>query len=235
MQGNKGGVQLIRYKVDEYTVKEKGREYSVLVFPFVKYMWVFDDGFYGKLTCCVDGCKEAFLMLKYAMAILTEASNKIIYFPCKQNGIGRYYNESYNLILCTPKAQLRHSSWTAIRRKLNNANKKGSYVLHYNRSKLDDFYEKKMTELSGYSGMQELCLRSEIDKEIKKKHYDKIMGENYFSVLGKEECYYNHYQISKDLDRYNPDDDIGRWTAMGYILTEKILQDMEAEVEQVTK
>mgnify|MGYP003404210624 CR=1 FL=1 len=33
----------MRYKVDEYEVYHKGKKHSVLVFPFVKYMWAFDD------------------------------------------------------------------------------------------------------------------------------------------------------------------------------------------------
>lgn len=136
---------MVRFKVDEYLVKEKGREYSVLVFPFVKYMWAFDDE--PEENCyMVDGCVEAFSMLKYAMAILAEASDKIIYFPCKQEGIGRYYSENYNLIICTPKSQLRCSYWIPIRRKLNNSTYVGSYVLQYDRQKLDDYCLKKLLE-----------------------------------------------------------------------------------------
>ena len=32
-----------RFKVEEYAVFEKGRKYSVLVFPQVKHMWAYDD------------------------------------------------------------------------------------------------------------------------------------------------------------------------------------------------
>ena len=107
-------------------------EYAVLVFPFIKYMWAYDngpeDGGY-----MVDEPAEVFSMLKYAMAILTEASDNIIYFPCKQSGIGRFYRENYHLVLCTPKIQLRRSSWINISRKLNNTTKIGKYVLQYNR------------------------------------------------------------------------------------------------------
>lgn len=115
-----------RFKADEYVVREKGRDYSVLVFPFVKYMWAFDD-WPGEDCYMVDGSAEAFSMLKYALAILIEASDKVIYFPCKQKGIDTFYNENYNLVICTPKAQLRRSSWIAIRRKLTASTKKGRY------------------------------------------------------------------------------------------------------------
>lgn len=113
-------------------------------------MWAFDDR--PEEDCyMVDGCAKAYSMLKYAMAILIQASHKIIYFLCRQDGIGRYYKENYNLILCTPKAQLRRSSWIAIRRKLNHATLKGLYVMRYDRKKFDDFYERKML-LSNHEG-----------------------------------------------------------------------------------
>ena len=132
-----------RFKIDEYVVRGKGRDYSVLVFPVDKYMWAYDNRWEID-HYCVDGSKEAFNLLKYAMAILANASDKIIYFPCKQSGIGDHYNENYNLILCTPKAQLRRSSWISIRRKLGPATKKGSFVLQYDRKKLDDYCRKKL-------------------------------------------------------------------------------------------
>ena len=100
---------MFRFKVDEYIVKEKGKQYSVLVFPYIKHMWAFDNGVED--GCVIDGVADAFEALKYAMAILVEASDKIIYFPCKQPGIGLHYNvENCNLILCTPKAMLKRSS-----------------------------------------------------------------------------------------------------------------------------
>ena len=84
--------------MDEYLVREKGREYSVLVFPFIEHMWAFDDS-PEEYCYMVDGPPKVFAMLKYAMAILIEASDKIIYFPCKQSGIGRYYKDNYHLYL----------------------------------------------------------------------------------------------------------------------------------------
>ena len=74
-----------KFKIDEYRVWEKGREFSVLVFPKIEYMWAYDDS-PEEYCYMIDGPVEVFAALKYALAILAEASNKIIYFPCKQVG-----------------------------------------------------------------------------------------------------------------------------------------------------
>lgn len=215
------------FKVEEYVIREKGRMYSVLVFPFVKYMWAFDDR--PEENCyMVDGSVETFSMLKYAMAILAEASDKIIYFPCKQDGIGRCYTDNYNLVLCTPKAQLRRSSWIAIRRKLTNANKIGNYVLKYNRKKLDDFCECKLMAFESHGTDNKLYLKPEISKKITKDHLEELVGENLFMVLGKEECIYNHYRIAEDLDEYCAGDEYGAWTALGWIITNKGFERMKS-------
>ena len=52
---------MMRFKVDEYRVKEKGREYSVLVFPFVKYM---SFTFFFLLGCLhFEDLKEIFIRI----------------------------------------------------------------------------------------------------------------------------------------------------------------------------
>lgn len=217
-----------RFKVEEYRVVEKGKIYSVLVFPKIEYMWAFDDR--PEEDCyMVDGTVDTYLALKYAMAILTEASDKIIYFPCKQNGIGGYYNNNYNLILCTPKMQMRRSSWISIRRKLVNANKVGNYVLRYNRKKLDDFCKKTLMTIESHGVESKFVLRTEVRKRIDKAHLEEVLGENLFIVLGKEEGIHNHYLIAKNLDEYYADADYGVWSAMGWIITDKGLEDMIQE------
>jgi hypothetical protein len=222
--------QLVRFKVDEYVVKEKGKEYSVLVFPFVKYMWGYDNAPEDE-GYLIDGDVKAFSLLKYALAILTEASDKIIYFPCKQDGIGRYY-KNYNVILCTPKAQLRRSSWIAIRRKLTPARKKGKYVLQYDRKKLEDYCMKKIgREIRDSIWINyELC--PEVERKMKREHLEEVLGENMFFVLGTDECYYNHYSIANELDRYHADYEYGQSTFMGWILTRRVIKDMLDEKEE---
>lgn len=220
-----------KYKIEEYRVSEKGREYPVLVFPKLDYMWAFDDR--PEEDCyMVDGTAEVYAALKHAMAILSEASDKIIYFPCKQAGIGRCYQENYNLILYTPKAQLRRSYWIAIRRKLVPANGIGNYVLKYNRKKLDDFCEKKLMAMESRGTESKLELRTEVGKKIEEEHLEEVVGENLFLVLGKNECLYNHYLIAKDLDEYCAGDDYGAWSAMGWIITQKGLQNMKQRAKE---
>lgn len=225
---------MTRFKVDEYLVHEKGKAHSVLVFPFVKYMWAFDD--YPEENCyMVDGTAEAYSMLKYALAILCEASDKIIYFPCKQEGIGNSYRDNYNLILCTPRAQLRRSSWIAIRRKLKPANKVGSYVLQYDRKKLDDYCKKSLLVWESNGVKADYALKNGLWKKFEKDHLEECVGETLFFVLDKEECLYNHYRIAKDLDEHCNGDEYGAWSAMGWFITGRGIQRMKDRAEKERK
>ena len=218
---------LFRFKVDEYIVREKGKQHSVLVFPHIKYMWAFDNGMED--GCVIDGVADAFEALKYAMAILVEASDKIIYFPCKQAGIGFNYNaENCNLILCTPKAMLKRSSWIAIRKKLIPVNKKGSYVLQYNSDKLIDFCENNLMHLKSQGIESELILKEEVRKKMRTNYLEDVVGENLFLLFGKEECYYHHYQIVIDLENLN-EEEYGRFTSLGWIVTNKGLKLMRSD------
>lgn len=203
----------LRIKVDEYLIWEKGRGYSVLVFPFIKNMWAYDDR-PEMDRYMVDGSAEAFSMLKYAMAIMVQASDKIIYFPCKQDG-------DYNLVLCTPKAQLRRSSWIAIRKKISPATKRGTYTLRYNRKKLDDYCEKMLFEKDSGYRVEERYPRPEISKKMEKEHLEELLGENLFMVLSREECYYNHYYIARNLDKYKAGGRDGIWSKIGWIATQR--------------
>lgn len=219
-----------RFKVDEYKVIEKGRTYSVIVFPFIEYIWAYDnwkeDGCY-----MIDGTVEAFEILSYAMAILIEASDKIIYFPCKQSGIGRFYAENFYLVLCTPKAQLCRSKWIKIRRKLKYAQKR-SYVLQYNRKKLDDYCKRFLMEQKYIWKRWKYYVKSEISNKIKKSHLEEVVGETLFMVMGKEECYVNHYRIAEDIDEYDPNEEYGAWSAMGWFITEAGINDMKEKVKK---
>ena len=128
------------------------------------------------------------------------------------------------------KAQLRRSSWIAIRRKLFPATKRGTYTLQYNRAKLDDFCVKKLLEKECRGNEERYFLRTEIRNKIKRAHLEEVLGENLFMVLGKEECYYNHYSIAKDLDEYRAGTECGAWTAFGWIVTQRGISDMYKEV-----
>ncbi len=111
-----------KIKIEKYKIYEKGRTYEVLKFPFIKHMWAYDDHPAEKLLL-VDGCKEAFEWMTYACAILAYDKNKIIYFPCKQNGIGKYYKDSHHLVMCRAELQFKRSLWFRIKDKLDDKNK----------------------------------------------------------------------------------------------------------------
>lgn len=221
-----------KYKFDEYKITEKSREYSVIVFPKVEYMWAFDD--YPEENCyMVDGTAYAYKLLKLACAILVSSPDKIIYFPCKQEGIGHFYRDNYNFVLCTPQVQLRRSSWIRIRRKISRSTWQGKYKLCYDRKKLDDYciknymewYQKRVCEW-------EYALKAVSGKEIDRFHVEELVGDTLFMVLGKAECYFNHYLIGKDLDEYGDLDYVGARTAFGWIITKKGIEDMKCRAEK---
>lgn len=63
-----------KIKLDKYAVYEKGRMYEILVFPFIKNMYVYDrtGGDYDRDGCQIDASREAFTYISYAMAILAD-------------------------------------------------------------------------------------------------------------------------------------------------------------------
>ena len=221
----KGGRFMKRFKVEEYAVFEKGRKYSVLVFPQVKHMWAYDD-YPEENRYMIDGPVQAFSLLKYATAILLEASDKIIYFPCRQDGIGCYYNENYDLVLCSPKVQLRRSSWIDIRRKLSDKTKVGKYTLQYDRKKIDDYCEKKLLDMKQPYGRRDFSLKPEYSKRIQREHLEEVCGNTLFRVLGNTECYYAHYLTAKDLDTADESDRTSTWSWFGWFLPQYVIRVM---------
>ena len=221
-----------KYKFDEYKITEKSREYSVIVFPKVEYMWAFDD--YPEENCyMVDGTAYAFKLLKLACVILISAPNKIIYFPCKQEGIGCCYRENYHFVMCSPQVQLRRSNWVQIRRKISKSTWVGKYKLCYDRKKLDDYCIKQYMEwYKPVCSSWRYELKTEVSKFIRKTHVEEVLGDTLFMVLSKEECYHNHYLIAKDLDEYGDLQDYGAWTAFGWMITKSGIENMKKRKEE---
>lgn len=222
----------ISFKFDEYRIKESGKEYSVLLFPKVQYMWAFD---YRTEEDCymIDGPIYAFKLLKLACAILIEASDKIIYFPCKQASVGPWYEENFNFVMCTPKVQLRRSKWVSIRKKICKANYIGKYKLSYNRKKLDDYFQSELLDLEKTKfSMWKYTLKTEYDKKIRKDHMEEVVGDTLFWILDKEECYLNHYRIGIDMDNYHDLDDYGAWSSFGWIITKTGFIRMQERAKQ---
>ena len=111
-------------KLDRYAIYEKGREYEVLVFPFIKYMWVFDggpaeDGLY------ISGSEYSYAMLRYVFALLASDPGKLVFFPCRQPGVEGMFEPNYHLVLYRPELQFRRSLWVKIKKKIDRKNWKG--------------------------------------------------------------------------------------------------------------
>ena len=81
-----------KIKIPQYLVRGKHRDFHVLVFPRLKYAWAYycgDDFLYDyAVDTDIVGCK----WLRYAMATLIAAPDKIVYFPIrKPGGFHGYY------------------------------------------------------------------------------------------------------------------------------------------------
>lgn len=217
-----------KIKIDQYMINEKGRTYEILKFPFIKYMWAFDDDPEEDILM-VDGCKEAFMWMKYAFAILANYPNKIIYFPCKQSAINGHYNDNYHLVLCRPEVQLRRSLWSRIKKKINQKHIIEKFILSYDRKKLDDYYKKVLCKkyMLRYTAHDH---KSGIvsDFKFKKgyhKHVEEIVGDTLFMVLSRVECFKYHYDTAKDLDEYCSGNKYNIWSSIGWILSDINIKD----------
>lgn len=215
-----------RIKIDRYRVCEKGREYTVLVFPFVKHMWAFDD--YPEEDCLmIDGCAAAFKLLSYAFAILANEPDKLIYFPSKQEGIGRYYKENYDAVLGRPELQFRRSLWPRIRRKLNKQHWQGHYRHSYDKKKLNDCFENLIMKKYDPSWMHV----PRYDRQ-EKFHVEEILGDTAFWVLTRPECYEYHYHTTKDLEEIGNSSDYMEWSSIGYIFSEQTIGRMYSDMRE---
>lgn len=212
-----------RVKIDRYFVKEKGRAYEVLKFPFLKYMWVMDDRDMTGIHFTIDGCKEAYRQMKYAFAILANFPDKIIYFPCRQERIGNYHLESYHLVLCRPELQFKRSLWVRIKRKLDKKHLSGKFVLQYDRQKLDDYVRKglwKHYTCLVSSKSRYLDIPTEMYREMWSEHLEEVRGDTVFMVLGRTECYACHYETADSLDRYCSGTDKYMSTGIGWLVSD---------------
>ncbi len=225
-----------KIKIDKYTIREKGRTYEVLKFPFIRYMWAFDCHPEENMLM-VDGCQKAFKWMKYAFAILANDDSKIIYFPCKQSGIGHYYSmPTYHLVLCRPELQLRRSRWFQIKKKLDKKHVSGKYVLSYNRKKLVDYYESglggKYPVKSGWRAGQVYipCYLTESKQKV-----EEILGDTIFFIMPRLNWLEYHYQTIKDLDSCTAGDGAPLWSAIGWIMRDRNIREMQKEAEEEKK
>jgi len=219
-----------KIKIEKYNVYEKGRTYEVLKFPFIKHMWAYDDHPAEKMLL-VDGCKEAFEWMTYACAILANDKNKIIYFPCKQNGIGKYYKDSHHLVMCRAELQFKRSLWFRIKDKLDKRHYAEKYVFAYHRKKLMDYYESgcgnkyPTKEFLGIKRIPHYLMYS-------KRNVEEILGDTVFLVRPRLEWLDYHYYMVQELEQYGKKGLGVVIVSMGNLLTEEDIQAMYEDVKK---
>ena len=185
-----------KYKVDQYSIYEHGREYRVLVFPEFQYAWAYDD-YPEEDQYRVDGDKEFYSALMHALAILIADPWKVIYFPIKKVPpaftITKLYDdfENYHLVLTRPELQFRASRWFDLKGRLDRNHQIERYGFRYDGKKLNDYFVKYWDSRLRYTRP---CYRPD-----RKDYVEKLLGDTVFLTLPREVCYVYHDSISKEL------------------------------------
>lgn len=220
-----------KVKFDFYKVYEKGREYQIVVFPFVEHMWVHEDGYEWEYLA-IDGAVKGFKLLCYVFAILANEPDKIIYLPWKQEGAGRYYTRNYDTVLCRPELQFRRSCWVRIKERLDRIHWCGKYILRYDKKKLIDYYEKVLLHkfpagISHYESRSYLPFYA-LQKE-RNFHKEEVLGDTAFFVLTRLECYNHHYHTVKDIEKIHGSEEENCWSSIGYMQSRTSIRNMFEE------
>lgn len=221
-------------KIDEYHVYEKGREYEILVFPFIKHMWAYDNSAeWGYVR--IDGTAKAHYLMCYALDILARNKNKIIYFPCKQEGIGGIYHKNWSLVMCRPELQLRRSLWFKIKKNLDKKHLTGRFKYTFDPDRSIGYFRDIIPKK--FKTEDDWVIHGEKRISHYKKKYDhhveEVIGDTAFLVLTKEECFQRHFDTLIAL-RDNPNPyGIGwdglEYAGIGYILGNKYLANLYKE------
>ncbi len=218
-------------KLDRYAIYEKGREYEVLVFPFIKYMWVFDggpaeDGLY------ISGSEYSYAMLRYVFALLASDPGKLVFFPCRQPGVEGMFEPNYHLVLYRPELQFRRSLWVKIKKKIDRKNWKGRYVLCYDGKKTDDYYENVLRKKYG-------CTDDQLPNRAFNTQpwgvLEEIVGETFFVQTDRNICYEMHYYTGQDI-KAECREGIPFWyTYLGQIWSEESVRKWDTMAAQETE
>ena len=183
-----------KIKIPQYLVRGKHRDFHVLVFPRLKHAWAYycGDNFLYDYAVDTDivGCK----WLRYAMAALIAAPDKIVYFPIRTpGGFHGYYPINYDAIYVRPELQFRQSEWIRLRQQLTPSHRIQQYVLRYEPDKLCDY-------ISGFRDDPRRYFRA---KRRLNQETDIFRGDTVFFTLLKETCYLCHQDL---LDVAHPND-----------------------------
>ena len=173
-----------KVKIPQYLVRGKRREFHVLVFPRLKHTWAYydSDSEHYAIDADIVGCK----WLRFAMASLIAAPDKIVYFPIRtKTSFHGYYFPNYDTVLTRPELQLRRSEWVRLRRQLTPAHQINQFVLRYEPDKLCDYVEKFDVEQQ----------RSYRRKHSSCQEIYTLLGDTVFMPLMKDSCYLFHQDI----------------------------------------
>lgn len=220
-----------KIKIDRYFVIEKGRRYEILKFPFIKHMWTMEEKHLGveEGALRIDGCEEAFCQMRYAFAVLANFPDKIVYFPCKQEGIGEAYRENYHLVLCRAGLPFKRSIWPRLHKRLDQMHWSGEFVLQYDRRKLGNYFLKGLW--NHYVMNSSGSIPKEMRNQMYEEHFEEIRGDTVFMVLGRAECYACHYMTADALDRYRAGEEyFCSW--IGWILSDRDIRKLHQEAEK---
>ena len=129
---------IMKLKVDQYKVYNKGRVHKVIVFPRMDAAWAYDDNPEDD-QLMLDGSMEFYQQIHHALAALIADPSLIIYFPIKHPKETRFGGQmTYDAVLLRPELQFRRSEWYDIKSKLDKKHWVGKYTIRHNEKKLNN-------------------------------------------------------------------------------------------------
>lgn len=126
-----------KLKFSQYKVRGKHRNYYVVAFPNHPHIWPNYENFDEEYI--IDASADGWRILRYAIAVLLEAEDRIVYLPTRNNNRTtpiRSFYENYDAVLTIHGLHLRRSEWIKLRRQLNPANRVQNFALRYRPEKI---------------------------------------------------------------------------------------------------
>lgn len=223
---------IMKYKIkfDQFLIKEKGKEYRIILFPFIENMIVMEanhDSLY------IDGSEKVFEYILYIYVILANNKDVIIYVPCKQqNFMSDQYEYSRNLIIYRRELQFRRSLWFKIKKKLNKNTKINKYILSYDQKKLLDYYEKGLWYNFNPANIrnQMISLPGYLLDKICREYKEEVIEDNLFCIISRESCYIDHYMIVEHLNEYYKSNEDMAHAYVGAVMSDDFIKKLKEKI-----
>ena len=171
-----------KIKIPQYLARGKHRWFHVLRLPELPYAWAYDcydDGRYE-----IDGNIETFRWLKYALAVLIQSPDRIVYLPIRKEDTKDCIFSSYDAVITRPELQFRRSEWIKLRRQLNAAHRVSDYRLQYRPERYNAFSAGFENSARYYRARRRLA-----------QEVDVLLGSTVFLTLIRESCCLYHNEI----------------------------------------